>query len=79
MTDPFSIDTNGVEVSVTCKAGPGYEVPWVVFKGDITEVAKKFGFAEDRDAKASDLLKLAAPVARYFQREWEGDSRPKGR
>lgn len=28
------------EVSITLKAGPGYDEPWVVFKGDVDEVGK---------------------------------------
>lgn len=70
MTDPFNIEIDGVEVSVTHKAAGGYEAPWVVFKGDLDVVARKHGYTGEAPAKASDLIKVVSPVARYFQTQW---------
>lgn len=70
MSDLFDLEDNGVEAKLTIKYGGAYDAPWLVLKGDLTEIAKKIGFTEDRDAKASDVIKLSGPVARYAQQQW---------
>jgi len=46
------------EISVTVKAGPGYDAPWVVFKGTVDEVGKSL--AEFRNKGLFGIVKAAS-------------------
>lgn len=73
MTNPWADDmppapapvvaSNGVEVSLTFKAHGGYDAPWTVVKGAISDVAKAIA-AED-NGKVSSILKQVAEVDKY--------------
>jgi hypothetical protein len=58
--------SDSAKVSITLKAGPGFEVPWIVLYGDTIAEA----VALLQEAGTTPIATLAANAARSFQAEY---------
>jgi hypothetical protein len=71
VTSPFTpepdvaVSENKAEISITLKAGTGYDAPWIVVKGPIDDVAVKSGL--EPGSKVSDFMKVVPKMAKFFQ------------
>lgn len=73
MTSPFDpepdVQDNGLEVSITLKAGSGYDAPWIVAKGPRDEVARFIGL--EAGAKLSAFNAQVPHLAKHFREQAE--------
>lgn len=66
--DPGNMDSEREVVSVTLKAGTGFDAPWIVFH------AASLGEAEEMLKGSDNLQELAAKAARTFQQGFGGSA-----
>lgn len=60
----ITVSENKLEVSVTLKAGTGYDAPWIVAKGPRDEVAAFIGL--EAGAKLSAFNAQVPKLAKHF-------------
>lgn len=61
----ITLSENHTEITLTFKAGSGYDAPWIGVKGPIDDVAVKVGL--EPGSKVSAFMKVVPGMAKFFQ------------